>query len=54
MRNEEATEEPAPVDPEAAAVRAPLPAPEPPLLILAGGGDVVCVDDLCLPPDARS
>ena len=31
----------------------PLPSPTPPLLILASDGDAVCVDDLCLPAEAR-
>ena len=55
MRNNEVDEAPAAEPGEATAAVTPLPAPPAPmLLILASDDDAVCVDDLCLPADARS
>jgi len=55
MRNDEVLEdapqgaEPRRAEPEPER----LPSPAPPLLILATDDDAVCVDDLCLPAEAR-
>ena len=56
MRNDEVKDERRPGDPEPErdSNLAPLPAPAPPLLILATDDDAVCVDDLCLPAEARA